>query len=72
MVTTGQKLLLARKRLGLTQHAVGSEIGITPWTVRRIELGRNRPSAGNEAAINLWLYRHRIVFDERGNIGIEE
>ena len=42
--TLAEKLIVARKNLGLTQKAMARKLGVDPTTLARWEKGRGRPS----------------------------
>jgi DNA-binding XRE family transcriptional regulator len=39
-------LSIYREQNGITQHEVAAAVGVTRWTINRIELGDRQPSIG--------------------------
>ena len=50
-----EKLLVARRLLGLTQKAMAKRLGIDPTTLERWEAGKSNPSAKSFAIVRLFL-----------------
>jgi len=53
--TLAEKLIMARKTLGLSQKAMAKRLGIDPTTLERWEAGKSNPSAKSFAIVRLFL-----------------
>lgn len=63
----GERIMLARRRAGMTQRELGQRLGVSHVAVGDIERGKTKPDLDNLAAIAGALgvpFSQIVVFDE--------
>ncbi len=63
-LTFGEKLILARKQLGLYQYQMAEKLGVHPNSIWKYERGEGKPQSSVVRIFDLFCEQHNLRFDE--------
>lgn len=67
-LTSAERLLLHRRRLGITQHEAAELLRITAWSYRKLEEGSRLPHRPEPTLDNLKEYEACLILRRRANL----